>query len=99
MAKVSQWLTALLFSSLFAGFASGFDTGPHADLTRAVLAEHGFSEDGIKAVQLENWLTDYYSSSPTISRSQRADFEKLHFDNLFSTREINKLLGVGSSIT
>ena len=39
-----------------------FDTGPHFDLTSAVLSERGFGETAIKIAQVENWLTDYYYS-------------------------------------
>jgi hypothetical protein len=66
----------------------GFDTGPHFDLTRSVLAEHRFAEDPLKIVQVENWLTDYYSNSPTIAKSKREQLEKLHFDNLFTNRQV-----------
>ena len=52
--------------------AQAFDTGPHQDLTREVLSEIGFNQDANETVQLENWLTDYYSASPTIgTRSSR----------------------------
>jgi len=70
-----------------------FDTGPHFDLTHAALAEHKFSDVPIKIVQVENWLTDYYSSSPTISASKRLDLEKLHFDNLFTSKQVANYWG------
>lgn len=43
-----------------------FDTGPHQDLTREVLAEIGFNQDANETVQLENWLTDYYTNQPAL---------------------------------
>lgn len=68
--------------------AQAFDTGPHSDLTRAAMIERGFSDDATGIVQVENWLTDYYSSTPTLSKEKRAEFEKLHFDNLYDGREV-----------
>ena len=67
-----------------------FDTGYHFDLTRSVLTEHGFSDQAIKVAQVENWLTDYYASSPTMRSAARDDLEKLHFDNLFSSNETTR---------
>ena len=75
------------------GFGYAFDTGPHFDLTRAVLSERGFGESAIKIAQVENWLTDYYSSTPTARGAERDDLEKLHFDNLFSTEETVRYWG------
>lgn len=69
-------------------FVSAFDTAPHFDLTRSVLHKRGFNDSSIKIAQVENWLTDYYSSTPTTSKNNRGNLEKLHFDNLFTTREI-----------
>jgi hypothetical protein len=66
------------------------DTGHHNDLTRTALQRAGFSDTSIKAVQLENWLVDYYSQYPsvirdlTIRRKIREQMERLHFDNIFS---------------
>ncbi|MBV9217460.1 MAG: hypothetical protein JO053_14935 [Acidobacteria bacterium] len=78
----------LLMIAVQCGIAVGFDTGPHFDLTQAVLSERGFGDDAIKITQVENWLTDYYSSSPTIAGSKRDELEKLHFDNLFTTDQV-----------
>lgn len=64
--------------------ALAFDTGHHADLTYNALHDMGFGADAIKVAQVENWLTDWYSS-PQTPRGFRADFEKLHCDCLFST--------------
>ncbi|MBS1796159.1 MAG: hypothetical protein JSS81_20065 [Acidobacteria bacterium] len=71
-----------------APLALAFDTAPHYDLTRTVLAERGFGGDAIGIAQVENWLTDYYSSSPTIAKTKGAEFEKLHCDNLYTTAEV-----------
>lgn len=83
----------LTLLALFSGSSLGFDTGPHFDLTRSALSEHSFGDDAIKVVQVQNWLTDYYSSSPTISISKRVELEKLHFDNLFNTKQVSNYWG------
>ncbi|MBA2748338.1 MAG: hypothetical protein H0U45_06275 [Tatlockia sp.] len=71
--------------------ALAFDTGHHSDLTREALQDEGFSNTPIEVAQVENWLVDYFSSSPT---SQiKSDVEKLHFDNLFSTSQIRNYWG------
>lgn len=82
-----------LITAFLSGLAFGFDTAPHSDLSRTVLAENGFSEDAIKGVQVENWLTDYFSTSPTIDSSKRDELEKLHCDNLFTTKEVTNYFG------
>lgn len=84
--------TALL--ALFANASLAFDTGSHSDLTRTVLAENGFKETPIKIAQVENWLTDYYSSAPTIPKSRRQELEKLHFDNLYNTEQVRNYWGI-----
>lgn len=66
--------------------AFAFDTGHHYDLTMEVLYKEGFSETPIQIAQVENWLVDYFSSSPTSQIT--SEVEKLHFDNLFSTTQI-----------
>lgn len=55
--------------------AQAFDTGPHQDLTNEVMAELGFNSDANRSVQLENWLTDYYSNSPTVGKEVHKDLE------------------------
>jgi hypothetical protein len=64
--------------------AHGFDTGHHADLTRAVLADYSFSDDAVEAAQLTNWLTDYFANFP------RKDdpAARLHCDSLFKTSHV-----------
>jgi hypothetical protein len=69
--------------------AQAFDTGPHQDLTNEVLAELGFNTDANRSVQLENWLTDYYSNSPTVGKEVHKDLEKLHFDGLTNSLRID----------
>ena len=66
----------------------GFGTGTHFDLTRMVLAEHGFADTPLKIAQVENWLTDYYANTPTVGDKDRAVLEKLHFDNLFDEEQV-----------
>ena len=93
MQNLHRLFAALTLLSLFSGFTQGFDTGSHFDLTQTVLAERGFGADAIKVTQVENWLTDYYSNSPTIAKSKRQELEKLHCDNLFSTTQVNNYFG------
>ncbi len=86
--NVRKVIAYLLINTVLCGIALAFDTGSHFDLTQAVLSERGFGDDAIKITQVENWLTDYYSSSPTIPKSKREELEKLHFDNLFTTGQV-----------
>lgn len=86
--KMRRALTWLLIAAIGQTAVYGFDTGSHFDLTGMVLTENGFDKNAIKVVQVENWLTDYYSSSPTISPSKREELEKLHFDNLFNSEQV-----------
>jgi hypothetical protein len=70
--------------------AIAFDTGPHASITIDALTRAGFNRNAANAVQVENWLTDYYTSSPTMTdKTAQCDLEKLHFDDLFSTAEVS----------
>src|SRR5688572_16902583 len=80
--------------SLLAVQVLGFGTGSHFDLTRTVLSENGFEETPIKIVQVENWLTDYYSYTPTHGDDARRVLEKLHFDNLFDLQHIESYWAV-----
>ncbi|THF86639.1 hypothetical protein E7T09_11130 [Deinococcus sp. KSM4-11] len=81
----SRAATTILGLALCAGSTGlAFDTGHHADLTREVLAEAGLNDTAIRAAQVENWLVDYYSTSPTSFGEVRSAAEKLHADNLFS---------------
>lgn len=57
-----------------------FDTGPHFDATEESLREAGFGTYPIQMVQLENWLTDFYSNDPSFGSKDEVDL--LHFDNL-----------------
>jgi hypothetical protein len=86
-------LSIIIIFIILSSLAYGFDTAPHFDLTRSVLHEHGFDESAIKITQVENWLTDYYSNTPTTSKDNRAKLEKLHFDNLFTTKEVENNWG------
>ncbi|GHF50828.1 hypothetical protein HNQ07_002982 [Deinococcus metalli] len=81
-ARAATTLLGLALCSGGTGYA--FDTGHHADLTREVLAEAGMNDTAIRAAQVENWLVDYYSSSPTAFGDVQSAAEKLHADNLFS---------------
>lgn len=90
---MQKLFSSLLLLSIMSSFVFAFDTAPHFDLTRSVMNERGFNDTSIKISQVENWLTDYYSSTPTTSKENRAYLEKLHFDNLFSSKEIQNNWG------
>lgn len=77
-------VAGLGFMLCLGGGGLAFDTGHHADLTREVLAEVGLNDTAIRAAQVENWLVDYYSSSPTALGDVESAAAKLHADNLFS---------------
>jgi hypothetical protein len=82
-------LTAVvLLLAVLAAPLKAFDTGHHADLTRAALSRFKFSEHAIQTVQVANWLTDYYSNSPT-GFAAKAELAKLHFDCLLNAKEID----------
>ena len=83
-------LTALIVGAI-AKPAQAFDTGHHFDLTRDAMQDQGFGNTAIEVTQLENWLTDYYSSSPT--STIEAEVNKLHFDNLFNTQQVRNQWG------
>src|SRR6202035_3140821 len=71
--------------------AAAFDTGPHASITVDAMMRAGFNRAAANATQVENWLTDYYTSSPTLgSSSAQCELEKLHFDDVFSNADIAK---------
>ena len=89
------YTTALLIA-LFLGAGPStlaFDTGYHLDLTAAVMRENGFGETSIKAVQVSNWLTDYYSVSPTSRDAVQDELGKLHFDNLYDKQQVSNYWG------
>ncbi len=71
-----------------ATMAHAFDTGPHQDLTREVMAEVGMNDEANRTVQLENWLSDYYSNQPIAGT--KSDLEKLHFDALTNTESVTR---------
>jgi hypothetical protein len=71
--------------------AQAFDTGHHFDLTRDAMQDQGLGNTAIEVAQLENWLTDYYSSSPTSTID--GEVNALHFDNLFTTQQVRNYWG------
>ena len=87
--------------------ALAFDTGHHADLTYEALQSEGFGPSAIQVVQVENWLTDYYSGPMGKVPFLRADLgkltaefaaiepevAKLHFDNLQDTEQVRNSWG------
>ncbi len=103
---------AVVLGALLMGLlpsAQAFDTGPHQDLTREVMGEFGMNDEANRTVQLENWLVDYYSNSPTtrlfIAHSDgsvngavdavlaKHRLELLHFDNLTDTQKVTHYWG------
>lgn len=88
MRTLAQITSVLLVGSLLIAQITGFGTGSHFDVTRNVLTEHGFDEHAIRMIQVGNWLTDYYATSPTRSDEHRAELEKLHFDNLYTEDQV-----------
>jgi hypothetical protein len=89
-------LRKLLVAALVAvfSFASGavpalaFDTGPHANITEDSLSRLDFKRPSADVVQVENWLTDYFTSRPFFDSTGQCDLEKLHFDDVFSNTDI-----------
>lgn len=89
---IAPWLLSLLLVSL----AVGFDTAPHYDLTQAVLTEGGFDSGAIKIVQVQNWMTDYYTTAPALGSGNRREqkwLEQLHCDNLETAAQVKQYLG------
>jgi hypothetical protein len=98
-----RYVTAVvLLLAVLAAPLRAFDTGHHADLTRAALSRQGiFSDDAIRTVQVANWLPDYYSADlrdvvPINIESTRGNYtevrrqvEKLHFDGLLTNQAVN----------
>jgi hypothetical protein len=72
---------------------SAFDTGHHVDLTATVMSEQEFAEVPTKIVQVANWLTDYYSVSPTSRDAVEVELGKLHFDNLYDGTRVDAYWG------
>lgn len=88
MQRATRIFLALAVGGLLFAQTVGFGTGSHFDLTRTVLAEYGFAETPIKMVQVGNWMTDYYATSPTHGEKHRDVLEKLHFDNLYDEEQV-----------
>jgi hypothetical protein len=80
-----------LINILTAKPSLAFDTGHHFDLTRDAMQDQGLGNTAIEVAQLENWLVDYYSSSPT-SRI-KDDVNLLHFDNLLTPQQVRNYWG------
>lgn len=80
VASIRSVVLAGLCFAVGVGNVHAFDTGHHSDLTREALIEAGFAPDAIRAAQVLNWLTDYYSNQP--GAGLEAELAKLHFDNL-----------------
>jgi catechol 2,3-dioxygenase-like lactoylglutathione lyase family enzyme len=66
--------------------AWAFDTGPHASITSDAVTAAGLNLNAAYAVAVENWLTDYYTS--TSFGDEACQLDKLHFDDLFSPNDI-----------
>ena len=59
--------------------AAAFDTGSHADLTVQGMQRGGFNRQAADVVQVENWLTDFYTSRPSFGSADQCELEKLYF--------------------
>jgi hypothetical protein len=68
--------------------ASAFDTGPHASITIDAVMAAGLNRNAANVIQVENWLTDYYTSKSV--GEKKCDLDKLHFDDLFSADDIQR---------
>jgi hypothetical protein len=89
---LALWLVSLLLVQP----AVCFDTAPHYDLTQAVLTERGFGSAAIKIAQAQNWMTDYYTTAPSLRRTDRREqklLEQLHCDNLDTAAQVKHYLG------
>ena len=63
-----RFACAFLLLATTTGPALAFDTGHHSDLRRSALIDLKFSDSAIKAVQVANWLTDFYRRPTRRSR-------------------------------
>jgi hypothetical protein len=94
-----RWTGVVRGSSLVAAAilawrgACAFDTGYHFDLTESVLREEGFSPTPTQVVQVANWLTDFYTARPLSRENVKSDLAKLHFDNLYSAKDVARYWG------
>ena len=79
---------SLVAAVAFAAPALAFDTAPHANITEQAMAAAGYNPGAADVAQVENWLTDYYTSSPTRS-GDKCDYDKLHFDDVFNDADVD----------
>jgi hypothetical protein len=79
----------LAMAAVIASPAIAFDTAPHANITEQAMALQGYEKSAADVVQVENWLTDYYTSTPTFPSSQQCYLEKLHFDDVFTNADVD----------
>jgi hypothetical protein len=87
----SQALLLLLAIVTIPKPAQAFDTGHHFDLTQDAMQDQGFGKTSIEVAQLENWLTDYYDRS--LNTQFSSETNKLHFDDLYNTRQVSNYWG------
>ena len=93
----------LLFTALLTAHRSfAFDTWWHAECTRKAMVANGFSPDARLATQVSNYITDFHSATlfgTGIPEKQRVEvfklkqemsYEYMHFDAIFSTRDIER---------
>ncbi len=89
--RTNAFFAVALTSALWLSpMASAFDSGPHASATIDALSRAGFNRPAADAVQVSNWLTDYYTSTPTRPEGSKCDLEKLHFDDVFTVDDIRR---------
>lgn len=78
----------------------GFDTWWHAECTRKAATANSFSNDARLALQVSNYITDYFPAYPYMNEKLRKynipvvalpvelSFEYMHFDAIFTTEDI-----------
>ena len=81
-------LVAALFWASCTLPSAAFDTATHADITEQAMMREGFNREAADVVQVENWLTDFYTSRPLFGSADQCELEKLHFDDVFDAVDI-----------
>jgi hypothetical protein len=65
---------AIAGSLLAASPSWGFDTGPHADITRDALEAETFGNTAVQVVQVNNWYVDLYENASKLPHSGHAEW-------------------------
>lgn len=67
--------------------ASGFDTGPHSDISRDALTAEGFGNTAVDVANVDNWFVDLYSNASKIPQSGHSTIGKGILGSLLGPRE------------